>query len=304
MSSSEDQTSGTHSSCTKNSATTIKQIFLRPASLYEYLISRGPLLIGWDDDKFRDLVERSKTVSSDIETKDTFGEDRRKMEELKSDLSHIFVDALVMNLSQFILKDVQYADSNIDSTSFQGKKDAENVDKVIEQHVPLYDLLSQTIKYHRDSYLTGSTYANIQRFRRTQKYGVGQTHNAAGFMSWSHMPFLISKKEESSANLHLQGFIKWFIPSQTMIELVRPTVKWTISPPIATRTSLSPYGGPLYTPLVQAVTNLIPLSQTMVDNILKDAVIHLLKSPEWRLWVKSTTGGYVSRLQRDVHDNR
>jgi hypothetical protein len=277
-----------------------EQIFLRPASLYKYLISRGPLLIGWDDDKFRDLVERSKTVPTNVDTKDTFGEDRRKMEELKSDLSHVFVDALVTNLSQLIQKgeDVQYTDSNMEVSTFmaQGKQ-------YEDQNVPLYDLISHTVKYHRDSYFTGPTYASIQKFQRTQQYSVGQSQYAAESLTWNHIPLFSWKKEESLASIHLQGFVNWFIPSKTMVDLVRPTVFWTLSPPsLTTRSSLSSsQGGPLYTPLVQAITNLIPLSQTMVDQIFKDNLIHLLKSPEWRLWVKGTTGGYVSRLQRDVN---
>ena len=225
------------------------------------------------------------------------------MEELKSDLSNIFIDALVKNLSQLIQKDaVQDIASNngTDPCTVIGRQD-----EMFDKDVPLYDIISQALKYHRDSYLVGSTYASIQRFRRTKQYNnVGPTFNAATeHFTWNHMPLASGKKEESIANVHLQGLVTWFIPSKTMLELVRPTVMWTVSPPLIRLTVWS-HGGPLYSPLVQAISNLIPLSQPMLDQILKESMLQLLKSPEWRHWVKGTTGGYVSSLQRDVNEDR
>ena len=279
--------------------------FFRPANLFKYLISRGPLLIGWDDDKFKQLVEKNKNASSGSEGKGNFGEDRRKIEELRSELSSLFIDAIVMNLSEMIQKDEQNTPSNIDPVREYRKYGSRSQDEIMREEVPLYDLISQSLKYHRDSFLVGPMYADIQRFRRTREYHTDQSYNSrnsSGNLNWSHFTFDTGKKEEAVAGLYLQGLADWFIPSKTMVDLVRPTVIWTVSPP-SPRSSLWNHTGPLYTPLVQAVTNLIPLSQSMIDQIFKDSVLNLLKSPEWRHWVKGTTGGYVSKLQRDVRDD-
>jgi len=294
-------------------------ILLRPASLYKYLISRGPLLIGWDDDKLKDLIEQSKAHSRSVDTSD-HGKDLRSMEEIKSNLSHIFIDALVINLTtQFMQKeeDEQYERNNTNGATCSHDLDTKGYsNEIVQDKVPLYNLLSQIVKYHRDAYLTGPTYASIQRFQRNQKRNIIDhqpyisSENLMTASTWNnHIPLFHSwNKEQSLAGEHLQGFVTWFLPSRKTMDLVRPTVLWTISPPVFIPTSSSSIrstkGGPLYAPLVQAVTNLIPLSQTLFDEIIKDNVIRLLQDPEWRVWVKGTTGGYVSRLQRDVDNQR
>jgi hypothetical protein len=253
-------------------------------------------MIGWDDEKFSQLVEESKSVASDDEP-DTFDEDRQKMVALKSDLSNIFVDAIAKNLSEFIQKDMQYRDTRGNPTLLQKKgEDGQTEDNSKNHDTPtLYHLITETMKYHRDSYLVGSTYAAIERLRRSGRCNEDQNLNRPEDFTWNN----ISIKEESLACLHLQDLVTWFVPSIAMMNLVRPTVVWTVSPPLRMSSTLY-QGGPLYTPLVQTMTNLIPLSQKMVDQTLKESVLYFLKSPETRLWVKGTTGGYVSQLQKDA----
>jgi len=307
-----------------------------PASLYHRMVSKSPRLIGWNDDEFRSILEDHKkrvrlkppvvpallSGSSDGVAKATNREDRIE----SSGFGRVEDGFGLMGI---------LADTVIE-TVLRGKSNGERKveDEAVEYHfvrknsvattsmrdMELYQHALSSIKYQRDSYIMGRSYANVRKIQResqpqstlipsddgtddaqpwTNKQQQQQRYQLEDIMRFNHgiIP------DDSLAKSHLVGIASWFLPSATVVDSLRPTVVWLLSPPIYGRYHNhgdgSVVGGPLHQPFVRAVKDLVPLSQSLVDSVVKENVIWALKDNEWKAWMKGTTGGYVSSMQRD-----
>ena len=109
--------------------------------------------------------------------------------------------------------------------------------------------------------------------------------------------------DTSLASTQLTNLAQWFIPSRTMHDALLPTVLWTIAPPMAHPHYL-PQGGPLREQILQSSVALLPLSQPLLDQTVKNNLIYVFGNKEWRDSMKGTTRGMVGRnMQQDGNGN-
>ena len=173
----------------------------------------------------------------------------------------------------------------------------------------LYNFTLNALRWQRDAYFVGAPHAdNRKRERKLEE----SNRQDGGFVSESpsltsagmvHVPetsMAVLKAQIIEANklnannrplshTQLVQLGKWLIPSDTTKCALLPTVLWLPGP-----------NGPLDRPFARAVTNIIPMSQSNLDWVMKNNILWVLKDESWRNHAKFGASGYVTEMQRDA----
>lgn len=197
----------------------------------------------------------------------------------------------------------------------------------------VYKNVLSAIQYQRDAYIMGTEYAEKRKGEREKEVDnsqsllnhgssdsdtVEQSLHQTALQSQDHpiqsssatsttngtvasagisykdyldrYPNSVVRASSSLANTQLTALLTWFIPSQTMHNALLPMVLWTIAPP----TPQLPEGGPLRKTINRSVCDLIPLSQGLLDGVMKDSILWVLSDESWRESVKGSSRNYLS----------
>jgi hypothetical protein len=289
-------------------------LFPTPSSILYKLVSRSPLLIGWNDDEFRKLLEdyREKRAKAKKELKDD--EVDVDIEEVGFGLQGVISDAV----KDYVYKQSNFDDLKSDLKRFEdsAKKDSDfNLTTASSsfniREMKLYQNLLASVKYQRDAYIMGTDHAKLQKEQRDEfskdsslafPFGtIMSTTQLTTYQQYLDKNPLIPQAN-TLASTQLTKLAAWFIPSQTMHNALLPTVLWTIAPPFTPPYNL-PEGGPLRKQAVLSSSALIPLSQSLLDASMKNNIIWVLGDSSWRDSMKGTTRGMVGKMQIDEDDN-
>lgn len=132
--------------------------------------------------------------------------------------------------------------------------------------LPFYDTTFKAIQWQRDNYFVGPKYANLNRNPKSSLSSLLHTRMPLDATCLGH--------------IQLCQFGIGFVPSSTTKEMLLPIV---ISLP----------RGSLYQPIVDAVSNAIPLGQPLLDSAVKHSLSTFLQDPQWRYVIKTQTQGYI-----------
>mmetsp|Transcript_11353 Transcript_11353/g.15282 ORF Transcript_11353/g.15282 Transcript_11353/m.15282 type:complete len:367 (+) Transcript_11353:112-1212(+) len=95
-------------------------------------------------------------------------------------------------------------------------------------------------------------------------------------------PDPILDPQTSFGKTQLVDLGKWFIPSPTVYDALKPTVLW-----------LSGSDGPLYQPALQSILSTIQLSQDNLNWVMKNNIMWYLQDDAFRARAKGMTRGYI-----------
>ncbi|KAG7343296.1 hypothetical protein IV203_021241 [Nitzschia inconspicua] len=149
------------------------------------------------------------------------------------------------------------------------------VEQALEEHLPtdsegvrnlpFYNATLEALRYQRDNYLVGTTYA-----KRSEKQRQGRLFPSPRL--FPRMP----RDATALGYVQLTQLGSWFVPSTTIKEALMPIV---ISLP----------SGALKDTITVSVANAIPLAQPSLDNAVKNAILNFIDSPQMRQMVKNRT---------------
>ena len=287
----------------------------RPLNILKWGLSNSTKIIGWNDDDFRELLEehrrRRKEDPSTPNVEETgFGlmgilantikealYNRTDFDDLKSDLK---------KLEKIEETDASNSASSIDIIGT-------NVDV---REMKVYKNLLSVVKYQRDAYIMGSEHAERRKVEREVErekeakakeqldlYIADDDSFSDVASEGPKVPPKISYQDylkkhsivnaSSLGSSQLNGLFSWFIPSPTMHNALLPTVLWTIAPISPTY----PDGGPLRGRINRSVCDLIPLSQSLLDGVMKQNILWVLSDESWRESVKGSSRNYLSAAE-------
>ena len=262
-----------------------------PSHILHNAMKYSPLLIGWNDDAFREIIE-------------DYRKRRKESNNAGVDVERIgFGPQLIINdvMAEFVNNRSEYDELKSEWKKFEVSA-TETSGKGFRE-MKLYQNLLGSIKYQRDAYFMGEKYAEERQSFRAVEDEKGKKTLAFPFgpitkkmTTYEHhlekQPIL---PQITTASVQLTNLAEWFIPSPTMHNALLPTVLWTISPP--------PNSGPLRKQAARASSDLIPLSQPVLDRAMKNSLVWVLNNSKWRESIKGSTRGLVGRLQEDDSGN-
>jgi len=176
----------------------------------------------------------------------------------------------------------------------------------------LYNYALNSLRWQRDNYIVGPSYAEARKKQRrleerTKREGFGDevavarpgaltvydtafslVPEVSASLLRSHMTYSTAAGTPSLGQAQLASLAISLLPAPITTNALRPTVLW-----------LPSLGGPLDLPVSRAVTNLIPLSQSNLDGVVKESVVWVLRDEHWRNTAKFGAGGYVTGMERD-----
>lgn len=285
----------------------------RPANILTWSLTNSPRLIGWDDDKFRALIE----------------EHRRRRKEDPSipnaeETGFGLMNILVKNVKEALYKNTAFNDLKSDLKILEGKEgkngkeDKDSIilservsvpsssieiigTKVNVREMKAYKNVLSSIKYQRDAYIMGEDYASVRKGQRetesktqSKNYLVDdsdndhvQSHDHPSYHGYLNKTPTVDTKSQGTKQL--SGLLSWFIPSRTLHKALLPTALWTISPP----SKSVPEGGPLRWRINRSVCALIPLSQNLLDRTMKNSILYVLSDSNMRDSVKGSSRTYL-----------
>ena len=302
----------------------------RPGAILNYLVSRGPRIIGWNDDVFRAVIHKARQEKLREEEGapgqiDSTGRpDLRITEKSSENVETDSVGIMDMASNALIKKMLGPNPKTVQSSNVEDIDKKVWLSKMDEglKDLELYKHLLTAARYQRDAYIMGAHHAELRKSERAAEMTAvreSEIKRLTEFDGEESDEFFITKQEPLPSsqltyrellgkypNLEqstlgfqqLSNISQWFIPSQTMHKSLLPTMIWTVSTPNQYYTN----GGPLYRQVSRSVINLIPLSQTIVDSAVKNSVLYVLRDHNIKGWVKGATNGYVSNMQRDAED--
>jgi len=162
----------------------------------------------------------------------------------------------------------------------------------VRTKLPFYESTVDLLKYQRDNYLLGNSYANKKQVHRDRVkqllprssgsssssssssnlrvgFGVVGAASAAGSPKMPH-------DATALGYIQIAKLGSWFVPSETIKEALLPIV---VSLP----------SGALKGTITSIVANAIPLAQPPLDNAMKNAVMGVIRDPQIRQMIKSRT---------------
>ena len=292
-----------------------------PAKILNVIASKAPLLIGWDDDALRKIVEDHKKEHADDES--------RNIDEVGFGLQGIISDAM----KEYIYKRSNFDDLKSDLKKYEDRSkkvsdddDADDDADVSHKNegsfnireMKLYQNLLTSVTYQRDAYIMGLNHADSQKQHRADvaiekqnpskdsslAFPFGTIKNTLQFTTYQQYldknPLI--PQEITPASTQLTNLAAWFLPSPVMHNALLPTVLWTIAPAFTPPHNL-PQSGPLRKQVIRSSSDLIPLSQSLLDRTMKNSIIWVLEDSKWRDHIKGTTRGMVGKMQRDEDEN-
>lgn len=269
----------------------------RPASIYTYAVSNGPKLIGWDDDKFRHLIERYRE-KHEAENAKLPPEKRKESVEVTG----FRLGSLVASAAKdfvYSRSDPQLDDLKSDLKKLENSKSntgmVESQKGINVRDMKLYQNVLSTLKYQRDLYIMGKETADTNKIKREGTQFI-QTIDFKSYQDFMpSMPILIN---DSLGKRQLNDIANWFIPSKTMHDAILPTVLWTLSEP----NPLQPGGGVLRRQFSRSMIDLIPLSQHLLDSSLKSTILWAMKDESMKMNVKGSSLSYLGGTQKSGKD--
>lgn len=137
-------------------------------------------------------------------------------------------------------------------------------DSASARNLPFYDSTLGAIKFQRDSYLAGPAYADRRERQKSRRFPPPR--------------FSPRMPHDATALGHIQlvNVGAWFLPSETVRTALLPVV---IALP----------SGALNEPIVNTVSNAIPLAQPPLDRAVKNAILAVIDDPNMRQVIKNRT---------------
>jgi hypothetical protein len=170
----------------------------------------------------------------------------------RADLIDILASRVVKIINENVEEPIQQALDRLPADSASVRK------------LPFYDATFETLRFQRDNYLVGPSYAERKERQRRQPFP------STRFIP--QMPF------DATALGHIQlvHVGAWFIPSETIRTALLPIV---VSLP----------SGALKDPIINTVSTAIPLAQPPLDRAVKSAILDVMDNPHMRQLVKNRT---------------
>jgi hypothetical protein len=159
----------------------------------------------------------------------------------------------------------------------------------VRTKLPFYESTVDLLKYQRDNYLLGNSYANKKQVYRDlakqlfPRFGVVGAASAAGSPKMPH-------DATALGYIQIAKLGSWFVPSETIKEALLPIV---ISLP----------SGALKGTITSIVANAIPLAQPPLDNAMKNAVMGVIRDPQIRQMIKSRTQKILRSKDDDAEED-
>ena len=297
----------------------------RPLSMLKWGLSNSTRIIGWNDDDFRGLLEEHR---------------RRRIED--PSIPNVEKTGFgLMGILASTIKEALYKGTNFDDLKSDLKK-LEKVDEVDSSNsassidiigtninvreMKVYKNLLSAVKYQRDAYIMGTEHAEQRKVDREIEVELVRERDVTNqfdpyiaddennsLRDGRNERLKLSRKTpyQDYLNKHpnvnvsslgvsqLNELFTWFIPSTTMHEALLPTVLWTIVPPSPT----FPEGGPLRGRINRSICDLIPLSQSLLDQSMKQSLLWFLKDDAWRESVKGSSRNYLSAAEGNQTGN-
>lgn len=274
----------------------------RPLNLFNIAIKNSPRLIGWNDDEFREVLEEHRKRVKEDPTIPNLEE-----------TGFGFTEILTKNLKDILYKQVnddlksdlkKLEETAVSSTSLEDDKEK----KFDVREMKVYKNILSSVKYQRDLYIMGEDYAETRRIERREELEREERMKALlddnedddivldrylysekpSYQKYLGLNPIVNAKSLGSTQLN--GIFESFIPSRTMHNALLPTVLWTISPP----SKYNPDGGPLRYKLNRSVCALIPLSQNLLDQTMKQSILWVLKDENFRESVKGSSRNFLN----------
>jgi len=274
----------------------------RPAVVITNLLSKSPRLIGWNDEEIEQIaLDANPNVGYGEEEELHIGPKREVVNEVAFGLLGIAAKEVTKQLLQReelhdgtqrvavedaeedTLESVEKAALDaVSGLSADGANDTE--EQTSMRDTDLYQLALRSLLWQRDNYLVGRNYADERSAQRRKQKQVLDAHqlSASVDLPFSRMPY----DATALGNLQLVRLGSWFIPSPTVHRSLLPIV---VGLPT----------GPLNEPILRATANLIPMSQSNLDNVMKSRILWFLKDEHWRSVIKNSTKGYIANTYRD-----
>lgn len=274
----------------------------RPASIYSYVVSNSPKFIGWDDDKFRNLLEQYRAK---LERENAKLPPDKKIESVE--VTGFRLGSLVAGAAKdfvYSRTDPQLDDLKSDLKKLENRNkkagEASNQSGINIRGMKLYQNVLSTLKFQRDVYIMGEDFADKNSKKRNSFLPGDDKPSRIAKPMHVYKDFIPPSPKvgaDSLANKQLIDIATWFIPSKTMYDSLRPTILWTISQP----NSSQPDGGVLRHQFHRSVIDLIPLSQPLLDSSLKSTIKWFLKDDTMKMSVKGSSLSYLGGAQN--HDS-
>lgn len=292
----------------------------RPAVWITKVLSKSPLLIGWDDERMERRAMAALAKSCGKEVSELTPEDwqmpgkpyQEEFESFSFGLMHMITDGITKRILNLEVE-TPVDDEDGSGEDVYEKKTLKEVGGQIfvgEAEEPsaikdteLYKLTLHSLQWQRDNYLVGKEYADQRRHQRRGGGGGKKTDDTTvpamnegvlveqRALDSGLSPYQIPFDATAFGNIQLASLTSWFIPSQAVHYSLLPIV---VELP----------GGYLYQPILQATANLIPLSQSNLDYVVKDQLLWFFKNSEWRSFIKSNTKGYITNTYVDRSQKR
>lgn len=283
----------------------------RPLNLFNIAIKNSPRLIGWNDDEFREVLEEHRKRVKEDPTIPNLEE-----------TGFGFTEILTKNLKDILYKQVnddlksdlkKLEETAVSATSLEDDKEK----KFDVREMKVYKNILSSVKYQRDLYIMGEEYAETRRIERREELEREERMKALlddndddddivldrylysekpSYQKYLGLNPTVNPKSLGSTQLN--GIFESFIPSRTMHNALLPTVLWTISPP----SKYNPDGGPLRYKLNRSVCALIPLSQNLLDQIMKQNILWVLKDESFRESVKGSSRNFLNATDESANE--
>ena len=171
----------------------------------------------------------------------------------------------------------------------------------VRTKLPFYESTVDLLKYQRDNYLLGNSYATKKQVHRDRVKRLLPTSSSSSSSSSSsnlRVGFGAASTAGSPKMPHdatALGYIQiaklgsWFVPSETIKEALLPIV---VSLP----------SGALKGTITSLVANAIPLAQPPLDNAMKNAVMGVIRDPQIRQMIKSRTQKILRTKDDETED--
>jgi hypothetical protein len=288
----------------------------RPANILTWGLTNSTRLIGWNDDDFRELLEEHRK--------------RRKEDPSLPNAEETgfgLMNILVNTVKEAVYKKTDFDDLKSDLKKLEGKEDgketkeaASSIDiigtNVNVREMKAYKNLLSAAKYQRDAYIMGNDHAELRKTQREEederisKTTIDDEDDEEDeddefaepkiritYHDYLHKNPTVDSK--SLGNNQLTNMCSWFIPSPTMHTALLPTALWTIAPP----SPHVPEGGPLRRVIHRSSCALIPLSQNLLDRVMKSSILYVLSDQAMRDSVKGTSRNYLGGSVKGVQQS-
>jgi len=268
----------------------------RPAVAMTNLLSKSPRMIGWNDEEIEQIaLDANPNVGYGDDEEVHIGPKREVVNKVAFGLLGIAAKEVTKRLLQreelHEGRNQTEEEDTIESVeraaigaAVSGLSADRSTGSTTMRDTELYKLALRSMLWQRDNYLVGRDYADERSAQRRKQKQMLETHqlDVSVALPFSRIPY----DATALGNIQLARLGSWFIPSQTVHRALLPIV---VGLP----------NGPLNEPILRATANLIPMSQSNLDNVVKSRILWFLKDEKWRTVIKNSTNGYIAKTYRD-----